>query len=412
MLIDALEVSLVLVALPAAGADLGLSMWAVQWAMSGFALGFGALLPLGPRITARWGRRPVYLAALLVFVAASLAGYLADGIAVLVATRVVKGMCAALTAPTGLAIVADVFPEGPEQRRAVSVYALFGAAGFTVGLLLSGALTEADWRWTLVFPAPVALVLLVAAVRLVPGDAPDRADRPAPPRTADLLRDRSLLRSAAGAATLNGTYLGLLLLSTFEVQTEWGWSPWWTALAFLPACLPPALTTLHAGRMAARFGTARLVALGALAAATGYALRAASPVPDSYAAGLLPTLLLVGAAFVLSFAALNMQATAGLPPAARGPAVALYQTAVQAGAAVTLSLVAALRGVSGSDRPALLLVTALGLLGLLVALTGLSDARGRVSATAGAGERAPRGQPQGRPQGHSQGHPQEQGNGR
>ncbi|MFP8960087.1 MFS transporter [Streptomyces nanhaiensis] len=377
MLIDALEVSVVLVALPAIGAGLGLSLWTVQWTMSGFALGFGALLLLGPRITARWGRRPVYLAALLVFAAASAAGYLADSAAVLIATRVVKGVCAALTAPTGLAIITVAFREGPEQRRAVSVYSLFGAAGFTVGLLLSGALTEVDWRWTLLFPAPAALVLLVAGARLIPRDPPRRDRLPAPaPWAPALLRDGTLLRSAAGAAALNGTYLGLLLLSTFELQTEWGWSPWWTALAFLPACLPPALTALHAGRVAGRFGTARLIAAGALAAVTGYGLRLVSPAPDSYATGLLPTLLLVGAAFALSFAPLNMQATSALPPASRGAAVALYQAAVQTGAVVTLCLVAALHGALG-DRPALLLVTAIGSLGALVALTGLRGPGGR-----------------------------------
>ncbi|WP_461030957.1 MFS transporter, partial [Streptomyces sparsus] len=170
MLLDALEVSVVLVALPAIAAEYGLGIGAVQWVMSGFALGFGAVLMLGPRITARFGRRRVYLLALAVFAAASLVGGLTDSSALLVATRVVKGVCAALTAPTGLAIIATTFPEGPRARRAVSVYSLFGAAGFTVGLLLSGALTELSWRWTLLFPAPVALLLLFAGWRLIPGD--------------------------------------------------------------------------------------------------------------------------------------------------------------------------------------------------------------------------------------------------
>ncbi|WP_157841214.1 MFS transporter, partial [Streptomyces wadayamensis] len=101
---------------------------------------FGALLLFGGRLVAILGRRPVYLAALLVFAAASLVGALADHTALLVATRFVKGFCAALTAPTGLAIIASAFPEGPARSRALSVYSLFGASGFSVGLLLSGAL--------------------------------------------------------------------------------------------------------------------------------------------------------------------------------------------------------------------------------------------------------------------------------
>src|SRR3954462_10205602 len=120
MLIDALEVSVVLPALPAVGRDLGLSLWGVQWVMSGFALGFAVLLLLGPRLTARYGARRPYLGALLLFAAASVAGGTTRSAAVLVATRVVKGACAALTAPTGLAIIAGAFPAGAPRRRAVT----------------------------------------------------------------------------------------------------------------------------------------------------------------------------------------------------------------------------------------------------------------------------------------------------
>lgn len=375
MLIDALEVSVVLVALPTIAGDLGLSLWTVQWLMSGFALGFAALLLLGPRITARWGRRPVYLTALLVFAAASVIGGVADSEALLIATRIVKGVCAALTAPTGLAIISTTFREGPEQRRAVSVYSLFGAAGFTVGLLLSGALTELSWRWTFLFPAPLALVLLLFGLRLIPR-GPGRTDPP-PLLKPALLRNGPLLRAALGAATLNGTYLGLLLLVTFRLDTEFGWSAWRTALAFLPACLPLAVSVLFAGRMAGRFGTGRLIALGALAPLLGYGYQAAPFTPDAYPTGVLPTMLLVGTGFVLAFAPLNIQATSEVAPADRPLAVPLYQTAVQLGAVLMLSLVAALLSAYPDERPALLLITAVGAAGLLIALTGLKNMNGK-----------------------------------
>lgn len=120
MLVDALEVSANLVALPAVGAGLGLSVPQLQWIVSGFAAGFGGLLLLGGRLVEHLGRRRVYLAALLVFAAASLAGALTDSAALLTVTRVVKGFCVALTAPTGLAIITSAVPEGPARRRAVS----------------------------------------------------------------------------------------------------------------------------------------------------------------------------------------------------------------------------------------------------------------------------------------------------
>ncbi|MEV6857166.1 MFS transporter [Streptomyces microflavus] len=486
MLIDALEVSVALVALPAIGTDLGAPLTTMQWTFTGFAVGFGGLMLFGARAVALLGRRRVYLAALVGFAAASLVGALAEDPSLLTATRVVKGFCAALTAPTGLAIIATAFPEGPQRNRALSVYTLFGAGGFTAGLLLSGWLTGFSWRLTFAFPAPAVLVLFVLGLRLIPGageengggpppgttdgdrvgrppgpPAGDRVGRPPgppagnragrPPRPplrrygfasaaaflagllalvqgitsvpahgwADLrstgllalaagllalfvalerasahplirfeaLRSRAMIRSALGAACLNGSYLGLLFVLTHQLQSLAGWSPLRTAAAFLPAAAPLVVTALFSGRIVARFGAPRLIAAGALLPFAGYLLLLRTPWPPAYATGILPTMLLVGAGFVLSFAALNSQATSQLPPAERGAGSGLYQTAVQVGAALSVALVATLLTGSappaGADpaefaeacRPALTLVAAVGGLGLLTALTGLRSRR-------------------------------------
>ncbi|UWE09964.1 MFS transporter [Actinacidiphila bryophytorum] len=374
MLIDALEVSVVLPALPEAARHLGLSLWGAQWVMSGFALGFAALLLLGPRLTARYGARRPYLWALLVFAAASVAGGTTGSAAVLVATRVVKGACAALTAPTGLAIIAGVYPEGAPRRRAVTVYSLFGAAGFTSGILLSGALTSASWRWTLLFPAPVALVLLLVAARQIPREAGRTGGSLR--GTADfrgLLGNSALVRSAVGAACLNGGFLGLLLLTVFGLQDGRGWSPWATALGLLPACAPLALSAPFAGRLIARAGPQRLIAAGALTAAAAYAYQLMPWHGRDYP-GVLPSLVLVGAAFVLSFTALNVQATSAMSAAERPVAVPLYQTGVQAGAALALVLTAELRTAARAGWAPYALLTGVGAAGLLVALAGLRPA--------------------------------------
>lgn len=430
MLIDALEVSVALVALPSIGDDLGLATAGLQWVVSGFAVGFGGLLLFGGRLVAIHGRRPVYLAALLVFAAASLAGAPATSAALLIATRFVKGFCAALTAPTGFAIIASVFPEGPARRGALSVYSLFGASGFSAGLLLSGALTELSWRWTFAFPAPVALLLFGAALRLIPRDepaagakAPRRYDAagafaltgamlalvaaltcgagrgwdapgtvvlfvlaallaavfvrvelsaPEPLLRLDLLRHGPLLRSALGAGALNGSYLGLLLVVTLRMQRQAGHGPWFTGLAFLPAAAPLAVTALLSGRLVARFGPPRLIAAGAASATLGYALYAAGH-QESYVRDLLPTLVLVGVAFVLAFTAFHVQATSSVTPADQPAAGGLYQTSVQLGAAVMTALCAAV--LPSGQRPVLYLITAVGLLGLVVALRGLAPGR-------------------------------------
>ncbi|MGQ4717437.1 MFS transporter [Streptomyces anulatus] len=429
MLLDALEVSVALVALPAIGDDLGLAPHQLHWVVSGFAAGFGALLLFGGRLVAILGRRPVYLAALLVFAAASLVGALADHAALLVATRFVKGFCAALTAPTGLAIIASAFPEGPARSRALSVYSLFGASGFSLGLLLSGALTEVSWRWTFAFPAPIALLLFVFALRLIPRDTPDpkaprrydalgalsltsatlltvagiaagpafgwghpltlgalllaallallfvRVERttPQPLLPRELVGRRTLLRSALGAGALNGSYLGLLLVSTLHLQQQAGYGPWQTGLAFLPAAAPLALTALYSGRYVTRFGPARLIAAGAAAASLGCLLYPREGTAVRYATDVLPTMLLVGAAFVLAFTAFHVQATGSVPEHLRSTAGSFYQTAVQLSAALTTVLCAALY--PAGRGPALALVTAVALAGLAVALRGLLSRR-------------------------------------
>ncbi|WP_257001998.1 MFS transporter [Streptomyces sp. WZ.A104] len=370
MLLDAVEVSVVLVALPTIAADLGLTLWSVQWLMSGFALGFAAMLLLGPVLSGRWGLRRVYLAAMLVFALASLVGGLGDSTELLIASRVVKGACAALTAPAGLALIGTTFPSGPAQRRAVSVYSLFGAAGFTAGLLFSGALVAADWRWTFLLPAPVALVLLVWGLKVIPGSARQASLRP----VAAVLRNGPLARATLGASALNGSYIGLLLLVTFRAGDGWGWEPWQIALALLPASVPLALSVPYAGLVIRRFGTARLIASGALCALAGQLYALLSPEPHTYAAGLLPALILVEAAFVLSFAALNLQATQSVEPALRSTAVPVYQTGVQIGSVLMLPLVAGLATVTDGYRAPLLATALAAALGVGTAAGGL---RGR-----------------------------------
>jgi MFS family permease len=195
-----------------------------------------------------------------------------------------------------------------------------------------------------------------------------------------LLREGPLLRTAVGAATLNGTYHSLLFLLTFHLQERLHWSPWQNALALLPACLPLAVTVPFAGRMTARYGTARLITLGAAAPLVGYALLLARPAPTSYVTGILPTLLLVGAGFVLSFAALNLRAASSAADEDRPAAVRAYQAAVQLGAVPMLPLTAWLLGTGHGQRPALALITAVAAVGLTAALSTASASDGKAPA--------------------------------
>ncbi|WP_050591847.1 MFS transporter [Salinispora fenicalii] len=398
MLLDALEVSVVVVALPSIATDLTLPPASTQWLMSGFALGFGGLLLFANRLATVLGRRRVYLAALLAFAAASLVGGLLDDPVALFSSRFVKGFCAALTAPTGLAIIMTSFPEGVARQRALSVYTAFGAVGFSTGLLLSGLLTPLDWRWILLFPAPVALLLFVLGLVLLPRDDQPRDTSPRnldlagaltfpaaavlaayalvaggergwrdgrvlgavglavllvgafvlveraarwPLLPLRLLADPSLRRAVLVAAAMNGSFWGFLLIASFRWQQTLGWTPLESALAFLPASLLLAVAAPFSGRIVARFGTARLIPAGMCCATGGYAYQLVPRQSAHYLPDVLPTVVLVGIGFALAFAALHTSATQHAAPPDRAAAGAVYQTGVQIGGALTLAAVTA-----------------------------------------------------------------------
>jgi MFS family permease len=434
LFLDGLDVSMVGVALPSIRSDLGLSPAALQWVVSGYVLGYGGLLLLGGRFADLLGRRRVLLAALAVFTAASLLGGLVNDGTLLVATRFLKGAAAAFTAPASLSIITTTFAEGPARNRALSIYTACGASGFSLGLVLGGALTEIGWRWTFLLPVPIALALLLAAPRVLAKDAPAVGRRrgfdlagaftvtaamlllvrtvvEAPEagwgsastllglvvvvllltafvtierRTAHplvrlgILRKASLVRANLGAMTVFGAYVGFQFVGTLYAQQALGWSPLETALAFLPGGLIVAFGAPRIGPLADRYGTGRIILVGALAFVIGYALFLRIGDSFSYLGVMFPTMLLIGVGFGLTFPSLNIQATAGVADHEQGLASGLVNTSFQIGGAVVLAVVTAVVSANADAgslvdgfRPAIAVVTGVAVLGVAIALSGL-----------------------------------------
>src|SRR5689334_5779774 len=117
LFLDALDVSMVGVALPSIRADLGLTTSSLQWVVSGYVLGYGGLLLLGGRAADLLGRRRVFLSALAAFAVASLFGGLVSSAGLLIAARFIKGVAAAFTAPASLSIITTTFAEGHARNR-------------------------------------------------------------------------------------------------------------------------------------------------------------------------------------------------------------------------------------------------------------------------------------------------------
>src|ERR671930_519936 len=153
-----------------------------------------------------WGALLVLCGAL--FLDASTLGGLANDGSLLIATRFIKGISAAFTAPAGLSIITTSFAEGPARNKALSVYTATGATGFSLGLVFGGLLTELGWRWTFFLPVPVALVALIAGTRLIPAG-------PQPLRTRRAF-------DLAGAVSLTAGML-LLVYTLVEAPTK-GWA--------------------------------------------------------------------------------------------------------------------------------------------------------------------------------------------
>src|ERR1700757_3814712 len=164
-----LDATIVTVALPSIQRSLHFSTADLQWVLSAYTLTFGGLLLFGGRLGDVLGRRRMFVAGLLLFSGASLAGGLATTSAWLVAARAVQGCGAAIAAPTALSLIGDTFKEGPARTRAMGVYAAMSGAGGALGLLLGGALTDvASWRWVFFINVPIGVAVAVVAPRALP----------------------------------------------------------------------------------------------------------------------------------------------------------------------------------------------------------------------------------------------------
>lgn len=168
-----LDFSIVNVALASIQHQLGFGASSVEWVVTGYAITFGGLLVLGGRAADLLGRRRLFIAGLILFTLASLAGGLAQSAALLVAARLVQGVGAAMVAPAALSLITTGFPEGAERSRALGAYGAVSSLGFVSGQVLGGVLVEfTSWRSVFLVNVPVGLVAAWAAHRLLSEPAP------------------------------------------------------------------------------------------------------------------------------------------------------------------------------------------------------------------------------------------------
>lgn len=172
-----LEATVVNVALPAIGEDLGADVGGLQWVLNGYLLVLAALILLGGSLGDRYGRRRVFVLGVVVFTAASAACAAAPSTGVLVAARAVQGVGGALLTPGSLAML-EALLRPADRARAIGAWSALGGIAAAVGPLLGGLLVEVSWRWVFLLPVPLgAAVALIATARVPESRDPGASGR-------------------------------------------------------------------------------------------------------------------------------------------------------------------------------------------------------------------------------------------
>ncbi|MFC9700483.1 MFS transporter [Streptomyces sp. NPDC056943] len=203
----ALDFSVLNVALPVLGADLGLSQSALQWAVTAFALPSGGFLLLFGRIGDLYGRKKLFLAGLALFGAASLLATFAWNPAAFLTGRALQGIGAAAIVPTGMSLLTTTFPEGPLRDKALGISGTLLSLGFTVGMVLGGVMTDTlGWRSTMGLLALFTVIVLPLAPGLLP-----ESRTPEKPRL-----------DVPGAVTVTGGLLALIYALSTAAEHGFG----------------------------------------------------------------------------------------------------------------------------------------------------------------------------------------------
>ncbi|MFJ6535924.1 MFS transporter [Paenarthrobacter sp. NPDC091711] len=410
----AVDFSILNVALPAIGSDVGFSLDNLQWVATAFALCAAGLTLLFGRVADLAGRRKMFLIGMALLGAASLGGGLAAEPAVLLLARVGQGIATAMVVPAALSLLLVSFPEGPLRDKALGLNGSLMAAGFTTGAILGGLLTDLlSWRWAFFINVPVAAaVLLIAPVVLaesrptsklrldVPGAitvtlglfalvfgfthaaahswtnpltlgalaaavvlfavfavVESRAPHPLVP-LAILKRSNVAWGNVAGVLAFV-TETSLVFLLTLYLQQVLGYTPLGAGLSFAVLGLGTVLGGMVGPKVIARVGSKNAMVYGFVvqALATG-ALVLLSSDPASIGLLLVATFM-GGVANLVVIVGFMVTATSGLPEADQGMATGLATMSQQIGITMGIPVMSAvftaqLLAVGASDAPAVL----------------------------------------------------------
>ena len=396
-----LDLSIVNVALPSIQSSLGFTSPELQWIVDAYAITFAGFLMLGGRAADHFGQRRTFVAALVLFGLASLAGGAAQGREMLIAARAAQGLGGALMAACSLAIITASFAPGPRLNRAIGAWAAMNGLGGAAGVLLGGIITEfLNWRWVLLINPPIAIAAAVVAYAVV--SERRRGSGSHPGRSFDIAGALTLtigqmvlvfgvveagLKGWDTLAALGPILAGIALLAVFGVietrltseplipfkeltkplriannivllfsaslfpmwfvsslylQQVLGLSPLHTGLVFLPMTLMIMLVASRTGRLVSRFGVRPVLGGGLILLASGMLLLAKIGSSGSPLVYIMLPGLLTAAGIAMSIVPSTIAATQGAKEGQAGLASGLVNTSRQIGGGLGLAILVTL----------------------------------------------------------------------
>jgi EmrB/QacA subfamily drug resistance transporter len=399
-----LDIAIVNVALPSIQVDLGFSQENLQWVISAYALLFGGFLLLGGRLADILGRRRLFVVGLIVFTVASLLSGLAWSDEVLILTRAMQGLGAAIITPAALSILMTTFSEGRDRNAALGVWGGVGAFGAVAGVLLGGVLTDwLSWEWIFYINIPVGLAALALTPLLlkesrdahvksfdVPGavlvtsglitlvytitQASDYGWTSVETiglfavagallaafvgwesRVSEPLMPFSIFRTkTVTAANIAGLILGtvtfsMFLMLTLYMQQVLTYSPMRTGVAYLAVAGTAIVWSGVAAQLVNRVGVKPTIAAGMTLLTVGLLYFTQVSVGGTYAGDLLPGFLIIAAGLGFSFVPISIAALAGVQSSEAGLASGLFNTSQQIGGALGIAALSTIATTKTSD---------------------------------------------------------------
>jgi EmrB/QacA subfamily drug resistance transporter len=402
-----LDAAIVNVALPTIGSALHFSQQNLSWVVNAYVLTFGGFLLLGGRMADLLGRRRVFMAGLILFALASLAGGLSTNEGQLIAARAVQGLGAAIVSPAALSIVTTTFRDGAERNKALGAWGAVAGSGGAAGVLLGGVLTDSlGWQWILWVNTPIGLAAAAIAPLLLAESRSESATRTfdvagavsitaslsalvyalvdandagwGSTQTIGFLVASALLLGAfiaierrsrdpvvpfgifrnrtVSGANVVGVLIGASLFSMFffislYMQQVLGYSAIKAGLSYLPLALTIIVAAAIASQFVTRVGFKPILALGMAFIAAGLVWFSRVSADGGYLGDLLGPMLLAAIGLGLSFVPDTIAAVSGVRDQEAGLASGLINTSQQVGGALGLAVLSTIaNSVTGSSH--------------------------------------------------------------